>query len=662
MSSRSRIRQSKPGFENLEKRELLTSNVDPPLFESFSESSIEETSTVEYRSTDGSGNNLLHPEYGSVGQQLLRVADSAYSDGISTLAGSSRPSAREVSNAIAAQNPESEGNARELSAFAYVWGQFLDHDIDFTEPVGNELANIEVPLGDPFFDPAQAGNVTIPFTRSRFDATTGDSVLNPRQQVNGITAWVDGSMIYGSDQATADSLRTFEGGRLLTSDEGLPPVDEEGYFYAGDIRANENIELTAMHALFIREHNWWADRIAEQNDSLTDEQIYQQARAIVIAEIQVITYEEFLPALVGRGAIDAYQGYDPSVNPSIANEFSTAAFRLGHSLLNDDVEFFDNDGRVAQEEVALSEAFNNPDLLRETGIDSILKYVASSRSQEVDSQIVDSVRNFLFGQPGTGGLDLASLNIQRGRDHGLADYNSVRDAYGLSRVTSVAEISSDPAVQETLLELYGSVDDIDLWVGALAEHHVEDASAGELVHTIVVDQFTRLRDGDRFWYENVFSEREVSRLRRTTLADVIERNTAVDNLQENVFFMSARVSGRVTVDNEQRRPNGVEAVVVQLLDDEGAVVDVTETDAEGRYEFTTFRETGDYQIVVFSPVGQPVEPANVLISRGEVDLRNIDFRLNVEDSTEGDRDRDDADDRDRDRSSDRSRRGRGRRR
>ena len=153
--------------------------------------------------------------------------------------------------------------------------------------------------------------------------------------------------------------------------------------------------------------------------SLTDEQIYQQARAIVVAEIQAITYEEFLPTLLGRGSVGAYHGYDADVNPNIANEFSTAAFRFGHSLLNDDVEFFGNDGRAVHDEVALSEAFFNPDLLRETGIDSILKYVASSQSQEIDNQIVDSLRNFLFGA-GEGGLDLSSLNIQRGRDHGLA--------------------------------------------------------------------------------------------------------------------------------------------------------------------------------------------------------------------------------------------------
>lgn len=376
----------------------------------------------------------------------------------------------------------------------YLWGQFIDHDIDLTDAnrVNPEHAPIEAPTGDEYFDPAGTGKQTLSFTRSVFDAATGDSAANPRQQLSSITAWVDGSQVYGSDQGTADSLRSFVGGRMLVSDDGLPPM-QDGSFVVGDIRGNENIELTAMHALFLREHNLWADRISAENPGLSDEQIYQQARAIVIAEIQAITYNEFLPALLGQGALAPYSGYDASVNPTIANEFSTAAFRFGHSLVNDDIEFFGNDGRPIDEAIALREAFFNPSLLQEKGVDGILKYVASSQSQEIDLQLVDSLRNFLFGEAGQGGLDLASLKIQRGRDHGLADYNSARAAYGLEPVSSFADITSDPELQQKLADLYGDVDDIDLWVGVLAEDHAAGSSLGELGTTIVADQFTRLR-------------------------------------------------------------------------------------------------------------------------------------------------------------------------
>ena len=599
------------------------------------------TPSDEVRSIDGSGNNLENPELGSTGQQLMRVAPTDYSDGISAMAGEDRPSAREISNAFSDQEPGTSGNARNLSAFVYVWGQFLDHDIDLSESGTTELAPVEVPTGDPHFDPSGSGSASIMFFRSLYDPATGDSVDNPREQLNAITAYIDGSQVYGSDQATADSLRTFVGGKMLTSDGDLLPIDDNGFFMAGDVRANENPELTSLQTLFVREHNHWADRIAADDPSLSDEEIYQQARAIVIAEIQAITFNEFLPALLGKDALPEYTGYDYTVNPNIANEFSTAGYRLGHSLLNDDIEFFGNDGRAVSEGMELAEAFFNPSVVLESGIDTMLKYAASSQSQEIDGQLVDGLRNFLFGEPGDGGLDLASLNIQRGRDHGLADYNSTREAYGLERVTCFADITSDVELQQTLEDLYGTVDNIDLWVGALAEDHVPGGSVGELTQAILVDQFTRLRDGDRFWYENTFSAEDAERLGRTSLSDVIQRNTSVRNLQHNVFFMSATISGTLLADPNmmddaaenapgQRRaprPAGMEGVTVNLLDDEGTIIATTLTDARGNYRFDDFQETGDYQVQAMMPTpdGTVARSIDVLISVGGQSIRNVNF-------------------------------------
>src|SRR5262249_8846745 len=162
----------------------------------------------------------------------------------------------------------------------------------------------------------------------------------------------------------------------------------------------------------------------------------------------------FLPALLGPNALSPYRGYRPSVNAGIATEFSTAAFRIGHTLLGNDVEFLDNNGNEIRDAVSLNATFFNPSIVEQTWIDPILKYLSSDRAEEVDTKLVDSVRNFLFGPPGAGGLDLASLNIQRGRDHGLADYNTTREAYGLPRVTSFAQITSDVTVQQKLQELY----------------------------------------------------------------------------------------------------------------------------------------------------------------------------------------------------------------
>lgn len=507
----------------------------------------------EVRSIDGSGNNLENPELGSADTELLRVAENDYADGISTPAGEDRVSARVISNTLSAANGENATSERDLSSFVFAWGQFLDHDIDLSlEPESEETTeafDIEVPLGDALFDPFATGEATIHLTRSATAEGTGTSADNPAEQVNSITAWIDGSQVYGSDQGTSDSLREFVGGRLLVSDDGLLPTDENGGILAGDIRAAENVVLTSMHALFVREHNRLAEEIAVDNPDFTDEQIFQEARGMVIAQLQSITLNEYLPALLGEDAISEYTGYDSTVDPSIANEFSTAAFRFGHSTLNDDFRFVGNDGVEVADDIALARAFFTPELLEETGIDSLLKYASSTLSQEIDLEVVDSLRNFLFGPPGAGGLDLVSLNIQRGRDHGLADYNSTREAYGLESIESFDEITSDADVAANLEALYGDVNNIDLWVGLMAEDHIDGGSLGETATTIIAEQFERLRDGDRLWYENIFSDREVRQIEDTTLGDIIERNTTLDSLQDNVFFFSPEISGTVVAES-----------------------------------------------------------------------------------------------------------------
>ncbi|MEZ6123636.1 MAG: peroxidase family protein [Planctomycetaceae bacterium] len=508
----------------------------------------------EYRSIDGTGNNLSNVELGSTHEQLRRISESEYADGISVPAGDDRPDARTISNELAAQHT-TQLNARGLSDITWLWGQFIDHDISITPPAqgaDRESFNVEVPSGDALFDPDYTGDAEIPLSRSVYDSATGDSPDNPREQVNEITAWIDGSMVYGSDQVRADALRTFEGGHLKTSDGNLLPFNdvglanandihapEDSLFLAGDVRANENAALTGMHTLWMREHNRIADTLAAAKPELSDEQIYQQSRELVIAEIQAITFNEFLPALLGSDVIPEYSGYHSDVDPTIANEFSAAGYRLGHSMLSGELQRLNNDGTLIDAgNLALRNAFFNPAEVIDHGIDSLLLGAARQQANELDNQVVDDVRNFLFGPPGSGGLDLASLNIQRGRDHGLADYNQVRADLGLTPVTSFADITSDPELQARLEDLYGSVDNIDLWVGGLAEDHVSGSNLGETFLTLISDQFIRLRDGDRFWYQNIFDGERLQQIESTTLADVIERNTGVRELQDNVFFVA----------------------------------------------------------------------------------------------------------------------------
>ena len=162
--------------------------------------------------------------------------------------------------------------------------------------------------------------------------------------------------------------------------------------------------------------------------------------------------------------------------------------------------------------------------------------------QEIDPFVVADLRNFLFAQHGEGGMDLIAINLQRGRDHGLPSLNQAREALGLVPHKGFASITSNHAIVSALEAAYGEVDLIDLWIGAMAEDHVEGASVGETLATALAMQFSHLRDGDRFFFlvDEALSEEEKEMIRRTTLADVIRRNTQMQNIQDSVFMAPAR--------------------------------------------------------------------------------------------------------------------------
>ena len=526
----------------------------------------------EFRSIDGSGNNVGHPTWGQAGTQFLRMTTVAYADGISEPRGgdpSTLPSARAISNAVSPQSVPMP-NRRGASDWLWQWGQFLDHDLDFT-PVSSppEPFNVAVPANDPFFDPSQTGTQEIGLTRSR-----GVTSAGRREQINEITAYIDGSMVYGSDAARAAALRGNSGmlaTTLADNGEVLPMRNTAGLpndggtgndlFLAGDVRANEQIGLTAAHTLFVREHNRIAaelgarldagepdltvkrdDAIANNLVSDQDSFIYESARKLVGAQIQKITYEEFLPTLLGTSPSSTVT-YDANVDASISNEFATAAFRVGHTLLSPTIKRLNADGTPAAEgNIALRDAFFNPTEVQLHGVDSLLLGLADQAAQEVDTRLVDDVRNFLFGPPGSGGFDLASLNIQRGRDHGLESLNAVRGSLGLATHADFNVLAGgDTALADALASVYDDVDDVDLWLGGLAEVHVGDGLVGETFATIIEDQFIRNRDGDRFFYTNTSVAEHLSLLdpdfETTQLSDIILRNTSIASIQANVFMV-----------------------------------------------------------------------------------------------------------------------------
>jgi hypothetical protein len=512
---------------------------------------------AEDRTFDGSGNHLNFTMQGAAGEQLPRLGYlRAYANPFGAMiSDSTRLGARSVSNQLMAQST-STPSSRGLSNYLWVWGQFLDHDMDLSTTSHGAATNGAAPIATGVGDPL--GPNPIAFTRSNFEIDGG------REQVNEVTSYIDASQVYGSSAARAAALRTGggTGAKLVTSANNLLPYNTLGLanqnngptpasqlFLAGDIRANENVLLTSMQTVFMREHNRLVDAIAVQQPSLNAEQQYQLARKIVGAEIQAITYKEFLPALLGPGAptVQGYH-YTGGEDASVTNSFASAAFRFGHSTLTQTVNLADAAGNVTGS-MTLGSISSSPNTLTNNPglMNQLLSGAATQLSEEVDLKFVNAIRNVMFGPPGAGGTDLAAVDIQRARDHGLPDYNTLRDSYGLPKVTQWSQITSDTAVQNALSTAYGDIDNIDPLVGGLAEDHVAGSSLGPFLKELIRSQFVRTRDGDRLFYRGNdaglytngvlnASIASLVNLNTVSLASVIEANTSITGLSGNVFY------------------------------------------------------------------------------------------------------------------------------
>lgn len=523
-----------------------------------------------YRTIDGTMNNVsgsTRMEFGATDIILQRSMDAEYgaTDELNDMAGENRVSARMISNAVSDQDA-SIPSAKNLSALVFTFGQFLDHDISLTPEGHVEYEPILIPANDPTF------TTPIPFFRSAIHDNTGTNTT--REQTNLITSWIDGSNVYGSDQDRADWLRTFQDGKLKTSAGNLLPYntvdgqkssaidptapsmagDHGGTtvtFVAGDIRAAEQPGLTSLHTLFVREHNRICD-VLMRRGIRDDEQLYQMARKQVGAELQSITFNEFLPALGIR--LENYEGYDSRIQPDISNLFATAAYRLGHTMVTEEILLKNDDCTdINGGSISLFQGFFNTAIIEDNGIEPILKGLSSQVQEEIDTKVVDNLRVLLFG-PGAG-LDLVALNIQRGRDHGLPDYNTVRKQYTRGSAQTFQDITRDPARAAALESVYPDLNDIDLWVGLLAEDPINGSSVGPTMMAILRDQFTRLRDGDFYYYMNdpFLDGRQLNEIRGSSLGRIINRNSDLNSIPTVAFFakdcsVSNRTSNNATID------------------------------------------------------------------------------------------------------------------
>ena len=642
---------------------------------------------------DGVGNNKANPTWGSAGTDLLRVAPVGYTDGIDSPSLPNNLSARDISNLLNSQAAPSDPSQNietidqnSLSDFGYAFGQFMDHDMDLTLDGGASFP-IAVAASDPI------GPDALPFTRSQTDPNTGTSTANPAQQVNVVTSYFDLSQVYGSSQTVASALRTMQGGQLKTSPGNMLPYDNATYFTSdqitalnmandaemvptnqlfatGDRRGNENIELTALETLFVRNHNLIAQKLQQTHGKWTDEQLYQEARKLNIAGYQCIIYSEWIPSALGTRALPPYAGYKPGVDAAIANEFSTVAFRFGHSMVSPSIAREGNDGQPITDSIELAFDFFDPNLLNPAGvvdpltgltstdIGPILKADADGNGQEMDLMAINDIRNLLFGN-GMGGDDLMARDVQRGRDNGIPDYNTVRKAFGLMPVATFSQIvtqgqvrptavetADDFAIEQALQQAYpGGLGTIDAFEGGLSEYPLPGSDVGPTFQAIMADQFRRLRDGDRFFYlnENLNPEETAIFQQTNTLAKVIMANAPVTNLQENVMVFHASIGGTVLLQGGPGPVRGAMGITVELEDAAGDILATTQTNQQGQYGFSQLSypsanptispgvsATGSYVVVVVAPKGtQQVSPspAAIQISRGDAIVSGINFTL-----------------------------------
>ncbi|XP_035199188.1 myeloperoxidase-like isoform X3 [Oxyura jamaicensis] len=500
-----------------------------------------------YRTITGECNNRKHSHLGASNHAFARWLPAAYEDGVSVPRGVSEgklyngfplPLVRKVSNEIARTGNENVTQDQELSLFFMHWGQWVNHDIDLA-PSSGAGANPDLhcetdctfkspcfPIKFPPDDPrVLRSNSCMPFIQSA-------SVCNPRtftrEQINAVSSFIDASMVYGSEDSVAKSLRnqTNRMGLLAVNqnftDAGLELLPFENKtksvcvltnktmnipcFKAGDKRVTENLGLSALHTIFLREHNRLVTKLGKLNPHWDGEKLYQESRKIIVAMTQIITYRDYLPLVLAKETnrwIPLYSGYNETVDPSVSNVFSLA-FRFGHTSVQPFVSRLDDSfqpmGSLSHVPLHLTFCASWR-IITEGGIDPLIRgmVVDHAKLMKQNQLLVEELQNHLFEQTAVMGLDLAALNLQRGRDHGLPGYNAWRHFCGLSQPQSIEELSEvlgNSKLAKKFMDLYGTPDNIDLWIGAIAEPLIPQGRVGPLLACIIGTQFRNLRDGD----------------------------------------------------------------------------------------------------------------------------------------------------------------------
>ncbi|XP_036065893.1 thyroid peroxidase [Oryzias melastigma] len=477
------------------------------------------------------------------------------------------------------------------------WGQYIDHDITFTpQSISKSAFWTDVDCYQtcdnvhPCFPIKTDDSLCMPFHRSTADCyvSSGSDVQRAlqRQQLNAITSYIDASLVYGHTPKLESFLRDLSGhsGKLAINDrfedaKGRPYLpfvaktpsacrtDHQGdridCFSAGDGRVNEGLPLISLHTLWLREHNRIAEALKLINDHWSPEMIYQETRQIIGALHQIITMRDYVPKIIGPESferfIGLYTGYDPAVDPSASNVFATAAFRFGHATISPVLHRLNQSFQEHEQfpHLRLHKTFFSPwRIVKEGGIEPIIRGMIGTAAPAVSANmlLVEEVTEMLAVLDSLQHMDLASLNLQRGRDHGLPGYNEWREFCGLARIDTLEDLKvvlRDDRVAEMILNMYQHPDNIDVWLGGLVENYLPDGRTGPLFACLIGKQMKALRDGDRFWWEadGVFKQKQKDELLKGSLSRVICDNTDIQEVPSDPFRFGKFPSEYVTCGN-----------------------------------------------------------------------------------------------------------------
>ncbi|XP_066153356.1 uncharacterized protein [Euwallacea fornicatus] len=474
-----------------------------------------------FRSASAECNNVRHPSWGTRGAPFLRLVAPDYADGKSSprQSGTSQrlPNPLEVSailQSIPAQSHES------VTSLLGAWSELLLHDLAMTGNLKNQdCCSDNAPAHPECY--AKLGNGECKeYMRTLPSMDVDQCSFVYRNQMNLASSFLDGSAVYGNTRVQMESLRTY--------DQGLV-----------NMSACLSCQSNALYSAILKEHNRIAANLAVLNKHWDDETLFLESRRIVIAEIQHITYNEFLPTILGQETIVSselslkphgrFSKYSSSRRAGVFNEVAMTALPALLSMLPS----------------------------------SLLSKTADSFADMIDILISEPAQNpsMHISVPLRANWDTSGLFVHMGRDHGIPGYVKIVQFCKNQTFPKTLKFEDlkayhiKPEYIKALKYLYNNTEDIDLLAGVLLETPLPGAIVGPTLNCLIKEQFISLKKSDRFWYENdlppsSLTTAQLMEIKKTTLAGLLCINTDdMSKIQPKAFVIEDKfLNGRIPCD------------------------------------------------------------------------------------------------------------------